>query len=183
MVAAPHGNVHHRADDPREHMAPAEEQVTGHLHSVEGVAGGTNRKLRRSARPAPHPAYGVRGSIALPIATSTPTSTSRPTRGSRTLPASKRLHPIMVSGQTRRICGSSAIYSSHTNAGTKKTTPGPLLSTDRSPVSSALLTAPAARMNMLNRKAPRRSPRPRRRLRSASSTAVTMASGATAVRM
>ena len=70
---------------------------------------------------------------------STPTSTSRPTSGSRTLPASRRLHPIMVSGQTRRSCGSSAIYSSHTNAGTKNTSAGPLLSTWRSPVSSALL--------------------------------------------
>jgi hypothetical protein len=89
----------------------------------------------------------------------------------------------MVSGQTRRMCGSSAIYSSHANAGTKNTSPGPLVSTDRSPVASALLTAPAARMHMLNRKAPRRSPRPRRRLRSASSTAMVLARGATAVRM
>ena len=78
----------------------------------------------------------------------------------------------MVSGQTRRMCGSSAIYSSHAKAGTKKTSAGPLVSTCRSPVASALLTAPAARMNMLNRIAPRRSPRPRRRLRSASSTAI-----------
>ena len=53
MVPPQHGNAHHRADDPRERVAPAEEQVAGGGHSVERIAGGANRKLRRPARPAP----------------------------------------------------------------------------------------------------------------------------------
>ena len=45
----------------------------------------------------------------------------------------------MVSAKTRRKCGSSAMYSSHANAGTKSMSAGPLLRTCRSPVASVLL--------------------------------------------